>query len=480
MDIKELFENLKQYAKGVDYFELRSMRRYHEQLQVRQGVVEAPSLLEDHGVMITVFAGQGSAYAATANLTPSSLRQAFDEAKSRAFHMAKYSIFPFSSELFPAVQGTYHSPVVKPWDSYSIKTKYDLLKSLESQLAKGDSRCVDSMASLSYRKQDVRIYSSNGTEILQEFDIIQPHLSVTVHDKNVTEMRTFGAHAMTRQGGLEVLESTGFAEASERIHQEALQLLYAPQCPSGLMSLLLAPDQMILQIHESIGHPLEIDRILGDERNYAGTSFVKPDMFGSYQYGSKLLDVSFDPTYSGELASYQFDDQGTPAQKAYLIREGLLVSGLGGALSQQRSGLPGVANSRSVSWNRPPIDRMANINIEPGKSSMEEMVSSVEFGVYMETNCSWSIDDSRNKFQFGCELGRVIRNGTLCEVVRKPNYRGISAEFWRNLTAVGNHKTVDVMGTPNCGKGEPNQAITVGHASPACLFSQVEVFGGES
>jgi predicted Zn-dependent protease len=245
------------------------------------------------------------------------------------------------------------------------------------------------------------------------------------------------------------------------------------------MDVLLAPDQMILQIHESIGHPLELDRILGDERNYAGTSFVTPDMFGSYQYGSELLNITFDPTRPEEFTSYAFDDEGTPSQREYLIRNGTLQRALGSLTSQVRADLPGVANARASSWNRPPIDRMANLNLEPGTSSLQEMIASVERGVYMQTNCSWSIDDSRNKFQFGCEWGQLIEDGRLTAVVKNPNYRGISATFWRSLKMVGNAETFDIMGTPFCGKGEPNQVVRVGHASPACLFADVDVFGGE-
>ena len=244
--------------------------------------------------------------------------------------------------------------------------------------------------------------------------------------------------------------------------------------------LLLMPDQMILQIHESIGHPLELDRILGDESNYAGTSFVKTSDFGSLEYGSKLLNVTFDPDIPEQLASYSHDDDGTPAHKQFLIRQGVLLRPLGSALSQFRSGLEGVANSRASSWNRPPIDRMANLNIEPGDQSMAQMIGGIENGILMATNRSWSIDDARNKFQFGCEWGQLIENGELKGVVKNPNYRGISEQFWRNLSAVGDASTFKVLGTPNCGKGEPNQVIRVGHASPACVFSQIDVFGGDA
>ena len=160
------------------------------------------------------------------------------------------------------------------------------------------------------------------------------------------------------------------------------------------------------------------------------------------------------------------------------IEGGILKRGIGGKLSQVRSGLPGVSCSRSSSWNRPPIDRMGNINLEPGEATLDDLISQVERGVYMETNCSWSIDDSRNKFQFGCEYGRLIENGKLTEVVKRPNYRGISANFWRNLKDVGNSSTMELLGTPYCGKGEPNQAIRVGHGSPSCLFTGIDVFGG--
>ena len=158
----------------------------------------------------------------------------------------------------------------------------------------------------------------------------------------------------------------------------------------------------------------------------------------------------------------------------------MLLRPLGGALSQFRSGLDGVANSRACGWNRAPIDRMANLNIEPGDRSLAQLVKGIEHGILMRTNRSWSIDDARNKFQFGCEWGQLIENGELKGIVKNPNYRGISAQFWRNLSAVGDPSTFQVLGTPNCGKGEPNQVVRVGHASPACVFSQIDVFGGDA
>ena len=173
-------------------------------------------------------------------------------------------------------------------------------------------------------------------------------------------------------------------------------------------------------------------------------------------------------------------ERGYYKTKAEAIRAGILERPLGGAISQARAGMPGVANSRADNWNRPPIDRMANLNLEPGDATLADMIGGIERGVMMETNSSWSIDDSRNKFQFGCERGQLIENGKLGTVVKNPNYRGISANFWRSLKRVGNADTLKVLGTPYCGKGEPSQVIRVGHATPACVFGNVDVFGGES
>lgn len=380
-------------------------------------------------------------------------------------------------------KGEHRALVQRPWEGLSLAHKLDLLREEVAAMAGpdgGDDRIVERTASLLRVRHHSELYSTDGGELVQELDLLAPDAQVIAHAGGVTQRRGTGSRGLSRQGGLEVLDQVGFHGLGARLYDQAIQLLAAPDCPSGPMDLLLAPDQMMLQIHESIGHPLELDRILGDERNYAGTSFVTLDMFGRYQYGSPLLDVTFDPDVPGELAAYAFDDEGAPARREWLIKGGLLLRPLGGGTSQARAGLPGVSNARACSWNRPPIDRMANLNVEPGDRSLAQLVGMVERGVFMETNASWSIDDSRNKFQFGCEWARLIVDGQLGPVVRNPNYRGISATFWRSLAGVGDRSTMQVMGTPFCGKGEPNQVIRVGHASPACLFRGVDVFGGHS
>jgi predicted Zn-dependent protease len=376
-------------------------------------------------------------------------------------------------------KGEYTSLVEKPWLEKDLAEKIDLVKSLNSQM-KTDDRIVDWTTMIMFSKHHSFYVTNGGGEIYQSFDYLVPYMSLIAAEGSQVQKRSLDSFAVAFQGGAEALTKFGFnSDTAKRLGGEALELLKADNCPSGKMDLVLDPGQMTLQIHESIGHPLEIDRILGDERNYAGTSFVTPDMFGKFQYGSELLNIAFDPSRNEQFATYAFDDDGVECKKEFLIEKGILKRGLGSNISQARSGLPGVANSKAQSWNRAPIDRMANINLEAGSSTFDEMISSVEKGVYMMTNTSWSIDDSRNKFQFGCEWGRMIENGKLTKLVRNPNYRGISRNFWRNLKMVGDESTFRVLGTPNCGKGEPNQVALVGHATPTCLFSFVDVFGGE-
>jgi len=475
--LDQLARRFADVAPAAEFWSLRFVDEHDEHLGVRRNVVQPARTHRDTGVMITVADGGGVGYGATSDLSSPGLRRAGEQALAWARTTARTRSAELGAPAREPVQGSYRTRSKRPWAEVPLGEKIDLLRSLSEQLGI-DPRILDWETSLWHTDLETGIATSTGTRIHQRFHFLVPMMSATANEGGDTQTRSFGGHAWSRQGGLEVLDDVGYADAAPRVAEEALALLAAPHCPSDRRALLLAPDQMILQLHESIGHPLELDRILGDERNYAGTSFVTPEMFGTYRYGSELLNVVFDPTRPEQLASYAFDDDGLEAKREVLIENGVLLRGLGGAISQQRSGLPGVASSRANGWNRPPIDRMANLDIEPGTSTFDEMVASVERGIYMETDVSWSIDDARNKFQFGCEWARLIENGELGAVVKKPNYRGVSATFWRSLVAVGDESTHRVMGTPFCGKGEPNQTIRVGHAAPACLFEDVDVFGG--
>jgi predicted Zn-dependent protease len=463
--------------KNVHFSSLRFVEETTEELTIQRGVLEPVNKKVDTGVMVTVHHNGGLGYASTPDLSVDGLKRAFQLALNWAERTSKDTVIDTMTLDLPHPKGSYKTAVERSWGDVSLKEKLNVLQSIDGVLCQ-NKRIVDWYSSLMSVRVNSLYLTNEGGRIDQQLEMLAPGMMAVANDGRVTQKRSFGSRGVSQQGGMEILDRVGFVQSADRIVQEALQLLTAPDCPSGKMDLILTADQMMLQIHESIGHPLELDRILGDERNYAGTSFVTLDMFGTYQYGSSLLNVTFDPTVSEEFASYKYDDHGTAAKKSHIIENGVLKRPLGGMISQSRAMTDGVANSRASSWNRPPIDRMANLNVEPGNKSLEELISSVEKGVLMRTNTSWSIDDSRNKFQFGCEFGELIENGKIVGVVKNPNYRGVSANFWRSLKGVGNHSTFEVLGTPYCGKGEPNQIIRVGHASPACLFGNVDIFGG--
>jgi predicted Zn-dependent protease len=467
-------------APRADHVSLRMVEETTEVVSVRRDVAEPPQRLEDRGVMVTVCIGDGVGYAATSDLSDSGLRAALSSAGDWARLSAGRSVFDGNPPRFPTPRGRHAGATA----TRSFGTRSERLELLlaESRECPIDPRIVDWTASLSTTSVRQLFVTADGEgEATQEHRFTVPALTVTAFAGGLAQTRSFGGrgNGFCQKGGLDVLSRAGFEGAGRRTAEEALVLVGAPNCPTGKLDVVLMPDQMLLQIHESVGHPIELDRILGDERNYAGTSFVTLDMFGSYRYGSELLDVTFDPTQDEQFASFGIDDDGAAASKEYLIRRGILERPLGGTVSQGRAGLSGVATARASGWNRPPIDRMSNLNVEPGTSSLEDLIAGVEDGVLLRTNVSWSIDDSRNKFQFGCEWGERIRRGRRVGVVRNPNYRGISATFWRSLTGVGDASTVEVLGTPFCGKGEPNQIIRVGHASPPCRFAGVDVFGAE-
>jgi predicted Zn-dependent protease len=475
-DWQSVINEFRAVVPAVDFWSLRLVHEESETLSVREGVVQPPKLAQGRGVHITLVDRGGMAWAATSSPDRDGMRRALEQAQGWLEASRRYALI--AAELLPRPRrsGLYATPVATPWEAWSLVEKLELLQEINRTL-RLDDRIVDRQAMLSRRQTDTVLVTADDVTIEQVFHHITPGYAAVANRDAQTQMRTGGGWGSARQGGLEQLAAYDFPESARRVAEEAIALLEAPECPDTTTDLLLMPDQMMMQIHESIGHPLELDRILGDERNYAGTSFVTADMFGRYRYGSELLNVTFDPDVATEMASYAFDDEGTPAGREHLIRDGILLRPLGGATSQGRAGMPGVATARACDWNRPAIDRMANLNLEPGSSSLDELVASIESGVLMTTNRSWSIDDSRNKFQFGCELGRLIEDGELKGLVRNPNYRGISATFWRSLAGVGDAGGFEVWGTPNCGKGEPNQMIHVGHASPPCVFRDVDVFG---
>ncbi|MGK0366961.1 MAG: putative Zn-dependent protease [Thermoproteota archaeon] len=475
--MKKLFNEIVPNS-GSKYYGLRIEKKDIYYIQARNGNLDEILTANESGIMIEVLVDGHMAYAATSSLDTQSIQYAYDKAFSKAKQIGHMKLANFES----SIRGD-HKINYKP--SYTKKSKIsedilgDKIKFYSdlTQSMKSETNIINASWSTLKTEGEYYYFNSNGAEVFQELNHSYQFLSATGQKDG--EIQTRSTPTVCNQGGLELLNIDQSKKDKEMILTDIGELLVAPNCPSGEMDLLLHPDQLYLQIHESIGHPLELDRILGDERNYAGWSFVKQKDFGNLKYGSEKMNITFDPTIENELASYACDDTGIKAEKVYLIKNGILENGIGGVESQKRSGIGGTSSMRSCSWNRAPIDRMANINMEAGDSTIDEMVKSMESGVIMRNNKSWSIDDYRNKFQFGCEIAYEVKDGEIKQTLKNPNYRGVTTPFWNNLKMVGNKETVEVLGSPFCGKGEPNQMVTVGHATPACLFSNIQIFGGQ-
>ncbi|BAS56632.1 C69 family peptidase [Leptolyngbya boryana NIES-2135] len=476
--ISQLTQFLNALEIPADWIGLRATKESSTTRSVRDRVPETNGSSLTQGVMVEVLVKGQIGYAATNLLTVEGIQAAAAQAYRQALAASAWNIYSTSIEARPKVVGQYVSPLLKPFDALSPGEINQILTKITEELKISD-QIVQTSATALTTETETWFVSTNGSEVYQHFFRIGTDYAATAQEGSVVQRRTNnGWLAACYQGGLEYFITPELWQRVQQVGEQAIELLNAEDCPSETTTLVLAPDQMLLQIHESVGHPLELDRILGDERNYAGGSFVKLQDFGNLVYGSPLMNITFDPTVSGEFASYSFDDTGAPATREYLIKDGILQRGVGSLESQARTGVKGVACARASSWNRPPIDRMANLNLEPGTKSFEEIIAGIDRGIYMESNRSWSIDDQRHKFQFSCEYAKRIEQGKLTTTLRNPNYRSITPQFWGGLVEVGDRSTWQMYGTPMCGKGEPNQAITVGHGSPVAVFANIEVFGG--
>jgi predicted Zn-dependent protease len=463
----------------ADWLSIRLVKENTSNRHFRDGLPQSNGKSSTTGAMLEVIVNGSIGYAATNSLQQKDLNSAAELAYKQALAAKEWWIHPFTADAQrPKVVGQYTSQFLEPLTAISVGEINDLLIRICNTLKISD-KIVQTTASANISERETWFISTNGSEVYQKFMFLTTNYGATAQDGTIVQQRSNnGWEAHCYQGGLELLKQADLWHRAQQIGEQAVELLTAQECPTTHTNLVLAPDQMMLQIHESVGHPLEIDRILGDERNYAGGSFLKKSDFGNLVYGSPLMNITFDPTVSGEFASYGFDDTGAVATREYLIKEGILLRGVGSLESQARAGIPGVACARACSWNRPAIDRMGNLNLEPTEGSFEEIIADIEHGIYMESNRSWSIDDQRYKFQFGCEYAKLIENGKLTKTLRNPNYRATTPQFWQSLVKVGNSSTWEMYGTRFCGKGEPNQAIWVGHGSPVGVFANIEVFGG--
>ena len=284
-----------------------------------------------------------------------------------------------------------------------------------------------------------------------------------------------GDRGLYQSGGWEIIEAAQLRENAQRTGEEAHALLSAPQCPSGIMDVVLGASQVSLQIHESCGHAAELDRIMGWEANFSGTSFLSPGALGTLRYGSPLVTIQIDNTLPRGLATAGYDDEGTRSVTSDVIRDGLLEGFETSRDTARAIGRESNACVRAQSWMHVPMIRMCNLNLLPGDTPFEELFNGIAQGVYMEANRSWSIDDRRLNFQFGCQIGWEIRNGKRGRLLKNPTYAGVTPQFWNSCDAIGDRDSWFAWGTPNCGKGEPIQIGRTTQAAAPARFRNVAV-----
>jgi len=476
--MKQLTQNILDLAKlkKVPYADIRIVRRQNEEIEVKNGKVEASIHDEDFGFGIRVLFQGAWGFACSSKVTKGEMEAVF----GRALRIAKASskvkgkeiMFPSTSPLVDR----YTTPIsVDPFEVAPEK-KLNLLLKADEILRRNKKVKISEAFSGSY-KTEKTFASTEGSYIDQEIVECGAGISATAIEGSEIQVRSypnsFRGNFATR--GYEWIEKLALADQAERVAEEATQLLSAKPCPSKTTTLILDSSQLALQVHESVGHPIELDRILGTEASYAGTSFLKPEMVGDFKYGSEWVNIVADATTPGGLGTFGYDDEGTKAQRVPIISNGILVNLLTSRETAHHLGKRSNGTMRADGWNRIPLIRMTNINLEPGEWTLEQMIADTDEGLFLTTNRSWSIDDKRINFQFGTEIGWEIKNGKLGEMVKNPTYTGITPKFWNSCDAIANRDHWQMWGTPNCGKGEPGQVAHVGHGTAPARFRNVQV-----
>jgi TldD protein len=455
------------------YAEARHVATDDEHVLVRSGHVEQVDRDSSGGIGVRVRAGGGWGFAATREAT----RAGAEHALARALAIAESQPATPATPLAPVQPARGHWSggfETDPFD-VSLEDKLELLCAADAAL-RGDPRIVRSEAGCSGRRVRSALASTDGAACTQERIECGAAIAAIAVDGDELQVRSYPGFELACAGWEHVLGFDLVAHAP-RIAQEAIELLSAPPCPSGQATVILGGMQLALQIHESIGHALELDRMLLQEAAYAGTSWVSPADLGSLRYGSEQLRITADATLPGGLGSFGWDDEGVAATRIALIDEGVLRCALSDRQSAAAIGLERSAGcARADGFARQPIVRMTNVSIEPGDAgTLADLVADTGDGLYLETNRSWSIDDRRLHFQFATETAREIRGGELGRLLRNPSYAGVTPRFWAGLDAVCSAPEWQLWGVANCGKGEPGQVMRVSHGAAPARFRDVQV-----
>jgi TldD protein len=461
---------------GADYADARFIREESEGLTVRNQEMEGIDRSRSEGLGVRVLVNGFWGFAASARTGEQDIARTAGLATQIARAAARLPREPVRLAPVEPVTDRWATPVHEDPFTVSLDEKVSLLMEAtrRMQAAKGLSFAE---GSLDFFRTRVAFASSEGAAIEQEITHSGGGIEATAIGDSELQRRSFpnsfrGHHAAA---GYEHIRTLGLVEEAERVATEAVELLSAPDCPSEETTLILDSQQVVLQVHESIGHPIELDRVLRMEEAYAGTSFLSLDDRGKLRYGSDKVSVTADATLPGGLGTFGYDDEGVPAQRVAIIENGVFQDFISSRETAALIGGDSNATMRADGWENLPLIRMTNISLEPGEGTLAELIGDTKDGIFMSTNTSWSIDDKRVNFQFGTEIAWRIKDGKLTEMYRNPNYTGITWEFWGSCDAVCGPEEWTVWGTPNCGKGQPGQVARVGHGTAPARFRNVRV-----
>ncbi|SPF47567.1 Peptidase U62, modulator of DNA gyrase [Candidatus Sulfotelmatobacter kueseliae] len=467
--------------RGASYADARIVAQRSRALATKNGKVGSASDAESVGMSVRVIADGAWGFAASAKLD----RGSVEATAGRAVEIARASARVKQHDVRLAPE----KPVVAEWAtpyridpfSVSVDENIALLLKIDAEL-RSVAGITLAETNLNFNREEQWFVSSEGADIHQTKLSAGAGYAAYAFAGNEIQKRSYpnSYGGQWQNKGYELIDELKLAENARRIAEEAVALHGADQCPEGKFDLILDSSQLGLQIHESIGHPIELDRVLGMEANFAGTSFLTLDKLRTLRYGSDLVNVVADARqeHGPGLGTFGFDDEGVPAQCTPIITNGLFTGYLSSretahTIGENRSG----GTLRAEGWNRLPMIRMTNISLLPAEKplSLEQLIAATEHGILMQTNRSWSIDDKRYNFQFGCEIGWEIKNGKRVRMLKNPSYSGITTEFWNSLDAICSRDEWTLWGTPNCGKGQPQQVMGTGHGAAPARFQGIKV-----
>jgi len=472
--LKECINWLK--GKGVEYADCRYVRSEKESLRVSDGHVDSLSRELNAGVGIRVVAGGAWGFAATALLNAADLKKTADLALqiARASAITKHEPVVLAEQ--EAFTDYYRSEYVKDPFEVSTDDKINLLVGV-TEILKKKKKIKTGEASMIFYKTNKLFVSSEGAEIEQDIIESGGGFYAVAFEGDEAQKRSyansFGGDFGTR--GYEFVERMNFLDNAERVREEAIALLKAKPCPDKETTIIISAPQMALQVHESCGHPTELDRVLGTEISLAGGSFMTIDKLNQLKYGSNIVNITADATTPGGLGTFGYDDEGVKAQRTPIIKNGLFVGYLTSRETAPIINQCSNGTMRASGWNRLPIIRMTNINLEPGDWELNDLIADTKDGIFFDLNKSWSIDDKRLNFQFGVEAAWEIKNGVLGRMFKNATYTGMTPKFWNSCDAICNKNHWHVWGIPNCGKGEPMQVMHVAHGAAPARFNNIKV-----